>query len=36
VATDFDVQRRAQEVSVAEFVALAQFCHRQPSAADNL
>ena len=26
VDTDFDVQRRAQEVSVAEFVALAQHC----------
>jgi 16S rRNA (adenine1518-N6/adenine1519-N6)-dimethyltransferase len=29
VATDFDVQRRAQEVSVAEFVALAKLCHGQ-------
>ena len=29
VDTDFDVQRRAQEVSVAEFVALAKHCQGQ-------
>jgi 16S rRNA (adenine1518-N6/adenine1519-N6)-dimethyltransferase len=33
VDTDFDVQRRAQEVSVVEFVALAQSCqHQRPPA----